>query len=224
VSAPREPLVRPEFRPTLPAIVRRRTGLRERTTVALLAGAVVLGVLAVVVVRPAVDGVTQFVHRGDPVFNVLYDNGALHTVTPRSGELVRLEGRRGRVAVAITVQPLRLPAARGDVAHGLLPIAASVHVETLRARLDTFQLRFEGRSRINGAPGYEVRFRTGPPGRRAFQNDILLVPTEDDARGAVLLSLRREIRGRAVIGEAEQPFSDTAAEAFRSFKYGTAPK
>jgi hypothetical protein len=82
----------------------------------------------------------------------------------------------------------------------------------------------EGRARVNGAPGYEVRFRTGPRGHRAFQNDILLVPEEADARGAVLLTLRRDIRGRTRLGKAEQAFSDTAAAAFHSFKYGTAPK
>ena len=224
VSAPREPLVRPEFRPTLPEIIRRRTGVRERTLVALLAGALVLVLLAVLVVRPRVDGVTQLVHRDPPVFNVQYDDGALHTVAPRQGELVRLEGRRGRLAVAVTVSPLRLPAQGGDVAHGVLPAFASGHIESLRTRLDGFQLRYEGRARFNDAPGYEVRFRTGPRGRRAFQNDVLLVPAEDDARGAVLLSLRRELRGRTTFGERELELSDTAAAAFHSFKYGTAPK
>jgi hypothetical protein len=224
VSAQREPLVLPEFRPTLPAIVRGRTGLRERTTLALLAAAVVLVLLAVVVVRPRIDGVTQIVHRDQPVFNVLYDDGALHTVAPRQGELLRLEGRRGRMSAAVTVSPLRLPAQDGDVAHGLLPVYASTHIAALRARFDPFQLRFEGRARVNGAPGYEVRFRTGPRGRRAFQNDVLLVPEEDDARGAVVLSLRREIRGRTTFGPTEQAFSDTAAKAFHSFKYGTAAK
>jgi hypothetical protein len=224
VSAQREPLVLPPFRPTLPTIVHRRTGLRERTTIALLAGAVVLVLLAVLVVRPRVDGVTQLVHRGQPVFNVLYDDGALHSVAPRQGELLRLEGRRGRLTVAVTVSPLRLPAQAGDVAHGLLPAFASGHIDALRSRLDHFQLWFEGRARVNGAPGYEVRFRTGPQGRRAFQNDILVVPAEDDARGAVVLSLRREIRGRPSFGAREQAFSDTTAAAFHSFKYGTAPK
>ena len=131
--------------------------------------------------RPRVDGVTQLVHREQPVFNVLYDDGALHAVAPRQGELLRLEGRRGRMSRRRDGQPGR--AARrvhGDVAHGLLPAYASGHIEALRARLDHFQLRYEGRARVNGAPGYEVRFRTGPRGRRAFQNDILLVPTEED--------------------------------------------
>jgi len=224
MSAPREPLVLPEFGPTLPALVRRRTGLRERTTIALLAAAVVLVLLAVLVVRPRVDGVTQLVHREQPVFNLLYDDGALEPATPQQGELVRLEGRRGRMTAAVSVGPVTLPARRGDVAHGLLPAYASRHIESQRARFDDFRLRYEGRARFNGAPGYEVRFRTGRPGRRAFHNDVLLVPVEDDGQGAVLLSLRREIRGRTMFGETEQAFSDTAAAAFHSFKYGTEAK
>jgi hypothetical protein len=224
VPSPREPLVLPEFRPTLPAIVRGRLGVRERTTIALLAAALVLVLVAVLVVRPRVDGITHLVHRSQPVFNVLYKDGALRAVAPRPGELLRLEGRRGRMTATVTVSPLRLPAHEGDVAHGLLPAYASRHIDAQRARLDAFQLRFEGRARVNGAPGYEVRFRTGPPGRRAFENDVLLVPAEDEARGAVVVTLRRAIRGRPTVGKTEQAFSDTAAAAFHSFKYGTAPK
>ncbi len=220
----REPLVLPEFGPTLPELVRRRTGVRRRTTIALLAAAVVLVLLAVLVVRPHIDGVTQLVHREQPVFNLLYDDGALDAVAPPQGELVRLEGRGGRMTAAVSVSPVALPARQGDVAHGLLPAYASGHIESLRARYDDFQLRYEGRARFNGAPGYEVRFRTGPPGRRAFHNDVVLVPAEDDGRGAVLLSLRREMRGRPTFGKTEQEFSDIAAAAFHSFKYGTEAK
>jgi hypothetical protein len=79
------PLVRPEFEPTLPALLRRRTGLPERTTIALLVLAVALLAAAVVLVRPRVDGVSKLVHRGTPAFNLLYANDALHEVEPRSG-------------------------------------------------------------------------------------------------------------------------------------------
>jgi hypothetical protein len=39
-----------------------------------------------------------------------------------------------------------------------------------------------------------------------------------------VLTLRRELRGRPTFGKTEQAFSNTAAAAFHSFKYGTAPK
>ena len=52
------------------------------------------------------------------------------------------------------------------MAHGALPAFASEHIEELRAELPDFELVNEGRARVNGAPGYEVRFRTGR-GRRS---------------------------------------------------------
>src|SRR6185436_20958258 len=118
------------------------------------------------------------------VFNLLYDNGALHRVDPEGGELVRLEGRRGRLAAAIAVERLALPSdASGDIAHGVLPAFASQHVEALRAELPDFELINEGRARVNGAPGYEVRFRTG----RTFGNDLLFLPSEEEAGDALLV-------------------------------------
>ena len=154
-------VVRPEFEPTLPALVRRRFGVRERVTVGLVVGAVVLIAVAALVVRPRVDSVSKLSYDGEPAFNLLYANRALHEADPRPGELTRLEGRRGRQSVTITVRPLALPPYEGDVAHGLLPVYASRHIESLAQELDRFRLLEEHRTRINGAPGYEVRFRYG---------------------------------------------------------------
>jgi hypothetical protein len=219
-----DPLILPEYGPTLPEIARRRFGWRERTTIALLIAAAAAAAVALLVVRPEVDGIAKYVHHDRPVFNLLYDTGALHGAQPRPGELVRLEGRRGRLAVAITVERLRLPPATGDVAHGLLPAYASTHIEALRARLGAFQLRAEGRARVNHAPGYEVRFRTGPPGHRTFGNDLMILPSEEEAADALLVSSRRTIDGSLKGGEAEQALYRASAEAYRSFKYGSAAK
>jgi len=201
--------------------VRRRTGLPERATIALIVLAVALVAIAVLLVRPRVDGVSSLVHRDDPAFNLLYASGALHEADPRPGELARLEGRRGRQSVAITVRPLALPAHEGDVVHGLLPINASGHIRALAAELDGFQLREQHRARVNNAPGYEIRFQSGAPGHATLGTDTLLVPDEDEERGAVLLSMRRTVDGRLTLGEREKEFANLASEAFRSFEYGT---
>jgi hypothetical protein len=220
-----EPLVLPEFRPTLPDLLRARFGWRERTTIAALVALLVLAGIALVVVRPRVDRFTHFVHRGAPAtFNLVYDNTRLHRVAPEGGEIVRLEGRRGRMEVSIAVAPLRLPPAQGDVAHGLLPAFASQHVEGLRGQLDRFRLRQEGRARVNGAPGYEIRFATGPNGHLTFGNDLMILPTENDAAGALLVTSRRTIAGSLKLGKRETSLYNAAAKAYRSFKYGTAPK
>jgi hypothetical protein len=74
---------------------------------------------------------------------------------------------------------------------------------------------------VNDAPGYEVRFRTGPPGRRTFGSDLMLVPEEEDAEGALLVTLRREVDGPAKLSESEEEFADLAFQAMRSINYGT---
>jgi hypothetical protein len=213
-----DPLVLPEYGPTLPAVARRRFGWRERTTVALLIALAALIVIGLLLVRPEVDPLTKYVHHDDPVFNLLYDNRVLHEVPPQGDEIVRLEGRRGKLAAVIAVEPLQLPPASGDIAHGTLPAFASQHIEQLQAELPDFELRNEGRARVNGAPGYEVRFRNG----RTAGNDLMILPSEEDAAGALLVTARRTFSGQPA--KRERQFDDAVAEAYRSFKYGTAAK
>ena len=216
-----EPLVLPQYGPTLPEIARRRFGLRERTTVAVLLVLAALIALGLFVVRPQVDPLAKYVHHGDPTFNLLYRRSALHKVAPQGPELVRLQGHRGRLTTTIAVEPLTLPPATGDIAHGALPAFASRHIEELRAGDDTFELVAEGRARVNGAPGYEVRFRTGPSGKQTFGNDLMILPKEDDATGALLVTSRRTITGKPTLGKREAALNKASAKAYRSFKYGT---
>ena len=162
-------------------------------------------------------------HRSEPVFNLSYPDGALREVEPRAGELARLEGRSGSQSVTITVHEIPLPAYPGDAAHGLLPVYASGHIRELRAELERFKLRDQHRARINDAPGYEIRFESGPRGRATIGIDTLLLPDEETTQGAVVLSLRRTVDGPLKLGEREQRFAHTASEAFRSFAFGTAP-
>ena len=128
------PHVREEFQPTLPVLVRKRFGLPERTTIALLLIALALLAVAVVLVRPRVDTISNVVHREDPRFTMEYANTALRSAEPQGDELVRLEGRRGRQTATVTVRPLDLPPATGDVAHGRLPVYASGHIRDLARR------------------------------------------------------------------------------------------
>ena len=213
--------VLPDYRPTLPALVRRRFGLPERLTVLMVVALAALGGLAMVLAQPGRETGERLIHRGDPQFNLVYD-GPLRSVEPRPGELARIEARRGRIAVAVVVRPLTLPAYAGDVAHGLLPAFASGYIEELAARRPGFELREQLRARVNDAPGYEVAFRQGSPRLRTFGRDLLLVPAEDQARGAVVLSFRQTVRGAKALTPAEHGFTYPAKKALRSFAYGTA--
>ena len=121
------------------------------------------------------------------------------------------------------MRPFGLPGEQGNVAQAVLPIHASQRIERLAFDLDPFELRGEHRARVNDAPGYEIRFRTGPPGRYTYGSDLMLLPSDDEATGGLLLSLRREIRGRPRLSASEEEFADLATEAMRSVQFGTGP-
>jgi len=215
VRAPAEEssLVLPEFGPTLPALLRARAG--RRAPVALAAGLLVavLALAAAVLLRGGAAEAT-LVHRAAPAFSLLYAPDALRPAAPRPGELARLEGRGPAVRTAVTVRPL-------DVADlAALPIEATRYADRLRAGLEDFALRAEGRARVNDAPGYQLRFRAGPRGASTFGHDVLLVP-DDTGRGAgLLLSLRQTHRARE-LASADHAAIGAAKRAFRSLRFGT---
>lgn len=214
---PASPL-RPGFGPTLPALLRDRLGLSRRTVLLLAAAVAGLAVFAAAVALLTRSD-EQLVHEGEPVFNLVYDGDALDERAPRTGELARLEGRRGRVAVDVTVRPLRLPAYRGDVAKGLLPTHAQLYMDRLRRRDATFALRDEGRSTVNGSPGYQIAYRTGAGRRLTFRREIFVVPDEEAPRRGVQLVFENRRPGR--ITPREFAFAEIGRSAFRSFNFGT---
>src|SRR6266511_2485261 len=119
-------LAHDDLGPTLPALVRRRFARPRRVWwTAGAAAAVVLGGLAVALVARGggLDGKVKLIHRGQPVFNVLYTPGAVRPVKARTGELLRLEASGHGLRAEIVARSLRLPAYKGTVG-GLLPVFA----------------------------------------------------------------------------------------------------
>ena len=210
--------LRPGYGPTLPALLRERFGIAPRTLLAVvLAAALLLAAGIVLAVRASAE--EQYVHRADPVFNLLYDDDVLRRADPRPGEIVRLEGERGRVTVAVAVRALRLPAFRGDVAKGLLPVHAERYMDDLRRRDPTFRIRDEGRSTVNDSPGYQIAYRTGTPGDFVHWREIFVVPDEEAPRLGVQLTL--ENRRATEMTPADFDFVLTGRSAMRSFRFGT---
>ena len=209
--------LRPGFGPSLPALLHDRFGLARRTATIVVALGMA-GLIAAVLVAVRLSADPQLVHRSEPVFNLVYGD-PLRSVDPRPGELARLEGRRGRVSIAISVRPLRLPPFRGDVAKGLLPVHAEDYVDALRARDPSFQILEEGRSTVNESPGYLIAYRTGPPRRRTYWREIFVVPDEEAPRGGVIVTF--ENRRPPKIGEAGAELVNIAKSAYRSFAFGT---
>lgn len=212
--------LRPGFGPTLPALLQDRLRIGSRAATAVVAGAVALVVLAAALV--ALRGSDeQLVHEGDPVFNLVYDGDWLRPAGPQRGELARLEGRRGRVSVAVTVRPLSVPPFRGDVAKGFLPLHAQLYMDRLRRRDRTFAIRDEGRSTVNDSPGYQIAYRTGSPGRFTYWREVFVLPDQEAPRRGVVLAFRNRRPDR--ISARAFELVHAARSALRSFTFGTDP-
>jgi len=214
-------MIRAELGPPLPTLLRRRFGVPPAVT---LAVAGVLGALAVVgmvvaVVSSKAPG-KKVIHEGAPVFNVLHPEGIV-PVKARPGELMRLEGRRGKLDVEVVVRPLELPRFDGDVTHGLLPVYAHGFAQAQRKLLPDFKLVQEGRARVNNGVGYEIGFQSVRRGSRTYGRDVLLIPDDPgEAKGFVTISLRQSKRG-GPFTKAERAFAFAGRKVYRSFRYGT---
>jgi hypothetical protein len=211
--------VRPELRPTLPAALRARFGVPPLVTVAVAGILGLVGAVAVLygLTRPPGSG-EQVVHHGKPAFNLLAD--LMRPVAPHPGELLRVQGRRGKLTAAVVVRPLRPPPYRGDVTHGLFPVLADRVADAQRAALPGFTLRQEGRARINNAIGFEIVFQSVRPGARTFGRDVLLGSDDPHLPGTVLLSMRQFKPGGPFTAR-ERELADAARKAYRSFTFGT---
>jgi hypothetical protein len=210
--------VRPEFGPSLPALLGAR-GVSRR--VMALAGVALVALAAGgwLFVQSRRDR-EHLVAGGPPAFNLVYSPSALHEVPPRGPELARLEGRLPRIAVTITVRRVEVPPyTRGDVVGGYLPVLAERRIAELRDAYGPVEIFDEGKARISLLPGYQIGFgaRT-PAGRRLFGRDTYVFPDDPAATEGVLLSLRRVVHRRQRVREDD--FFDKAKEAYASFAFG----
>jgi hypothetical protein len=213
------PAVLPEFRPTLPELLRPRLGRRLTTAVLALALLTVAVAAGFVALGPASDG-TNFVQRAEPVqFNLRYTDG-LERMAPRGDQLLHLEARRGDLFVqSFTVSPLRLPSYRREVG-GFLPVLAPAEIDALRERFSEFELVQDGKSRVNEAPGYSVLFRARLGRRRLYGRSIMLPELEPGARDGVRLLLLATPAG-GVSKAADVGVRGVIKRPYRTFRFGT---
>ena len=215
---PRESLVRPEFGPSLPALVQARLGVPARV-LKIAAALLVAAVLAVVLFGAAKSRDERFTREAAPAFNLRWSSAALHR-RQVPGAMFVLDSRRGDLFLqSYTVQRLVLPRYSGAVS-ALLPTYAAGHIARLRKRFPGFQLADEGKARINEAPGYQVGYRFKRGERTVYGRDVLLIPDEPGVReGVVLRLLQTNAAG------AHQPADVGAVGALkkplRSFRFGT---
>jgi hypothetical protein len=219
------PLVREEFRPTLPELLAprvRRLGRGGRWALAVLAALIVVAVL-VLVVRGSGDGTTSYVRTAQPQFNLLYDAKATPKRAAQGDELLRLEGRRGDLFLqSFTVAPWALPAYTGTV-DGVLPMEAEQRlVPELQRRFPGFErLTPEGRVRLNEiSAGYGLIFRARLGERRLYGRAALVPePVAHPRRAMLLLLLATPAAG--VSGPAALGYDGKLKTPYRSFRWGT---
>jgi hypothetical protein len=175
------PIVKPEFRPTLPELLRARFGAHPRRAAAWLVGALLVVVAVGLALYVRHQPASYAYDRGPVPFSFSY-GGALHRVAARPGELVRLEQRSdGRLVQAVVARPLRLPAYRGALS-GSLPLFASGVDRALAVRYPSFVPVGEGRLNPGSIPLYGIGFVSRSGGRPLYGLDILAVPGKPGGR------------------------------------------
>ena len=210
-AEPRPGLVLPEYGPTAPELVRRRLkpGARRLLYAAI---ALVVVALALLVIGHG-DGLTELKHTAAPQFTLLYPPSQVHKVKAGAGEIMRLRSGRGRLRMVIAIRRLTLPAYQGSVS-GLLPVLADRQAAALARELPGFRLLADGKARVNAAPGYQLRYRSG----RTQGTDVLVVPQDGDREG-VLLRLR-QTNPPTGLGQPQRDLVKATKKAFRSFRFG----
>lgn len=179
--------LKPEYRPTLAQLLApgwRRASGGVRLLVMALAAAFVVGVAALTLtLLPA------HISYGGPVpFGFSYKG--LYRVAPGAGEDVRVtrHSASGRLLDSFAVAPLTLPPYAGGLS-GELPLYAVGYIHSLAQGYAGFELRGEGKTRVNMAPAYNVYYSVLLAGERMYGRDVLLVPERPGAREGVAISM-----------------------------------
>jgi hypothetical protein len=207
-----------DYGPSLPALVRRRFGVREGVTTA-IAIAIALLVAGGLLFRSYATRPAQLVYRAGPVFNMQYSKHVMRRVAPQAGELVRLEAHHGKLFASITVDRLRVPAYSANMTSGLLPVYVDGYERRLAGTEPAFMLRDEGNARVNSAQGYQVGFRAGPAGHFTWGRDMMLLPGDENVRDGVLIKLRQSKLG--TVNQHDINLLNSVRKAFKSFDFGT---
>ena len=160
------------------------------------------------------EGDRRIVRERPIAFN-LRPAAAMREITPAPGEWLHLE-RKG--LDSFVVEPLRLPAYRGDVG-GILPVVAARELDALERRFPALELVEEGKTRINQVAGYSLVFRASRKPRLYGRLVLLPQPVPGARDGVKLLLLATpdagagKARDVGTRGQLKTPY--------RSFRFGT---
>jgi hypothetical protein len=189
--------MKPEYGPTLGRLLAPRWHAASRPTRrALIAGGILLLVLIVAAVLTLENA--SYSRGGSVPFSFSYRG--LYRVAPDPGGYVKVQRRRGgRLSDSFAVDPLRLPAYTGP-AMAELPLYAASYVRTLSRRYAGFQLRGEGKTKVNNVPAYHVFYTALIEGRKLYGRDVFLLPERPGAREGVDIVMLTSTTKASVLG------------------------
>jgi hypothetical protein len=206
-------LVKAEYGPTLPALLRP---LPRAARFAVWGGlALVLAVALWLGLGGRSDPETHVVVRGERTFNLVHGDRLRRVATP--GTLLALD--RPDQADRFVVRALLLEPYRGS-AGGTLPVYADGYVRRLREDEPGLRLVAEGRTRVNGVPGYQVVLRGRRDGRAIYRRDVFLVEDVDGKRDGVILQLTSSFASGTPNAEATGSHGPLK-QPLRTFRFGT---
>lgn len=178
-------VVKPEYGPTLAEIAGPRWPKLR----------IVLIVLAVIVAAwlgwrwfGGSDPRSVIVVKSPVAVNVLR-NKSLERVEPNGAEVLRLRSTVKGIVQSFAITPLTLPAYVGADPGGAMPVFASKVIGQMRAADPTFQLRSEGRTRVNLYPGYAITYQVEKDGQLYYGKRIFLYPDVPSPKEGVQIDM-----------------------------------
>lgn len=174
--------LKPQYGPTLGQILSPRWRMAPPWLRALLV-AVGLGLLAGLLVLVSTLLPASISHGGRVPFSFEYRD--LYHTSPEPGGYVRLQRHEhGRLEDSFAVGPLVLPAYEGSPT-AELPLYAAGYIRALERRYAGFELRAEGKTRVNTVPAYSIFYTARVDGREMYGRDVLLLPQRAGVRRGV---------------------------------------
>jgi hypothetical protein len=209
-----------EYGPTLGQLLAPRWHAASRLARATVIAAAV-GLAAALVAAGLTLENASFSHGGSVPFSFSYRD--LYRVAPDPGGYVKVQSRwpDGALKYSYAVDPLRLPAYAGELS-GEMPLFAVGFIHTLSGRYRGFELRGEGKTRVNNTlGGYQVLFTADVEGRRMFGRDVLLLPERAGAReGVAVTMLTSPTASAQVLSPMEVGEAGVLLRPLKTFAFG----
>lgn len=209
--------LKPEYGPTLGQLLAPRwRAAPGAVRAAVIAAAIGLVLTAIGVVLTLEDATIS--HGGPVPFSFHYRH--LYRTAPDPGGYVKVQRRsNGRLEDSFAVEPLRLPPYQGSL-NGELPLYASGYIQGLAARYAGFELRGEGKTRVNKVPAYNIFYTADVEGRRMYGRDVLLLPERPGVRDGVdIVMLTSPTANREITSPSQVAGSGVLETPLHSFTF-----